>query len=155
MDEKMNSFESLIKGWENRGFAAFSPEEIKTVYASSYELYRSQKYDEAAQLFRFLTVLAPFEANYWKGLGASLQMKGQYNEALSCYICCQILNHEQPDPHLYVYAADCYFALDQREQGLKALEAARLSAEEKDDEQVIHHVSLMKELWSNTDKKGH
>lgn len=128
---------------------AFTPQKTKEIYHTAYHLYREQQYDQAIHLFRLLTILSPTESKYWKGLGACSQMQDDYEHALCCYTCAQILNTDQPDPYLYVHAADCYFALENIEQGFRALEGAQLSAEERNDERVLHHVDLMRKLWSN------
>jgi secretion system chaperone SscA len=125
-----------------------NPVKVKELYATAYRLYRDKHYSDAICFFRLLLVANPRDSKYWKGLGASLQMKGEYQEAINCYICTQTLMNGQPDPHLYIHAADCYFATGQVETGLKTLDAALLSAQEKMDNQAIHHVLLMKQMWS-------
>lgn len=155
MADELKSFESLIKEWANGGFPSLSPEQVVEIYAVAFGHYASRRYGEAENYFRLLTVISPLDHQYWKGLGASLQMQGKYSEAINGFVCSQILNKDMPDPYLYVYAADCYFALGHVELGLKALNAAQLSAEEVENENVLHHVSLMRDLWSNKDKKGY
>jgi secretion system chaperone SscA len=130
----------------------FTPAKVKELYTVAYQLYRDQHYTDASYFFRFLLLSNPKESKYWKGLGACLQMTSEYQQALNCYICCQLLDKDQPDPYMYLHAADCYFALGQIEHGLKALDAAHLGAQEKMDTQVMNHVILMKEMWSK-DKK--
>jgi secretion system chaperone SscA len=129
-------------------FSSLSSHKIEELYYMAYHLYRDQQFEQATHFFRFLTCAKPLESKYWKGLGASLQMQQFHEDALNCYIYTQILHRGQPDPYIYVNAADCYFALKQIPAGLKALEAARLSAEETQDPRVLKHVALMKELWS-------
>lgn len=149
-------FESDCINWLNELIqgkslcAQMSQEELQEVYALSYLLYRDRQYHQASLFFRLLVVAQPSEAKYWKGLGACLQMKKSYEEALNCYICSQMLHRHLPDPYLYVYAADCYFALQQVEEGLKALEAARLSAEKTKHLRILQHVALMRERWSKS-----
>ncbi len=75
-------------------------------------------------------------------------MQHEYEEAINCYLYTQMLNQDKPDPYLYVHAADCYFALKRVKSGLKALEAAHLSAEKEiQDQRVLRHVALMRDLW--------
>jgi Flp pilus assembly protein TadD len=118
---------------------------IKRLHYKAYHLYRDRQYEEASLFFRLLTVMSPQEAKHWKALGACLQMKQDYQEALNCYIYTQLLQHDQQDPYVYIYAADCYFALGQVKEGLKALESARLSGSQ--DAKILKHVSLMKAQW--------
>lgn len=152
--ESFNHFESHVVNWVNQvaegnnPYAHMKEEKIQEIYALAFLLYRNQRYQDASHFFRLLVASRPAETKYWKGFGACLQMQQEYEQALNCYISAQILNREQPDPYLYVYAADCYFALKRIGEGLKALKAAQLSAEEKNDQQILQHVALMHTLWS-------
>ncbi|WP_068466576.1 tetratricopeptide repeat protein [Candidatus Protochlamydia phocaeensis] len=153
LGESFDQFETYLlelmgKQPDGENILALSLKQEKEMYYMAYHLYRDQQFEDACHFFRLLVVVNPLEPKYWKGLGASLQMLQHYQDALNCYICTQILHRDQPDPYLYVYAADCYFALKQIPSGLKALEAARLSAEEQQDPRVLKHVALMKEVWS-------
>lgn len=126
----------------------FTPVKVKELYETAYRLYRDRFFADASYFFRLLLVANPREPKYWKGLGACLQMTSEHQQALNCYICCQQLSKDQRDPYLYVHAADCYFVLGDVDSGLKALDAAYLSAQEKMDTQVMNHVILMRQLWA-------
>jgi len=126
-----------------------APEEkIQEMYALAYFLYGQQHYLDASHLFRQLVAARPSEAKYWKGLGACLQMLKEYGNALNCYASAQMLNGAKSDPYLYLHSADCYIALKEVKNAFKALEAARLRAEKINDQRVLQHVKLMRELWS-------
>lgn len=150
----VEAFKSYISEWmgpeetlEGDPFAQTSEEKIKELYAFAYSFYREKQYEEANPFFRFLVLCRPSEAKYWKGFAACLQMQREYEEAINCYLYAQMLNQDKPDPYLYVHAADCYLALKRVESGLKALEAARISAEDIQDQRVLRHVALMRDLW--------
>jgi type III secretion system low calcium response chaperone LcrH/SycD len=151
--EAASHFDAQIAEWikeVNEGTNSLSQmteEKIQDLYFLAFSLYREERYQDASYFFRLLAVAQPSDAKNWKGLGACLQMVQEYEDALHCYMSAQILNQEKPDPYLYVHAADCYFALKQKESGLKTLEAARLAAEETQDRRVLQHVALMRELW--------
>jgi secretion system chaperone SscA len=152
--ETLNSFEPLFLQWVNQlaegnnPFGDVKEVKIQETHALAYCLYRKQEYLEASHLFRLLVSSRPSNPKYWKGLGACLQMLKDYEEALNCYISAKILNQGEADPYLYLYAADCYFALKEIKNGLKALKAARLIAEETNDTSILQHVKLMREFWS-------
>ncbi|MBA2368639.1 MAG: tetratricopeptide repeat protein [Candidatus Protochlamydia sp.] len=155
--ETFSKFEGALVQWRDQFIEQGSPisadgmaEKTKEFYYIAYHLYRDQQYEEAENFFRMLLMAKPTDPRYWKGLGACLQMRQNYEEALNCYICTQNLHWDQPDPYLYIYAADCYFALNQIKEGLKALEAARLSAEEKEDARILKHVAVMREMWAQS-----
>lgn len=151
--ESVEEHESLMHEAFSKIFGEQASDEPKTetileIYHQAYHLYRDQDYAKAANLFRVLTVVNPLEAKYWKALGACSHMLQDYEHAIRCYICTQALYKDQPDPYLYVHAADCYFSIGQIEQGLMALEGAQHRAEEQQDEKILRHVALMKEQWS-------
>ncbi len=129
-------------------FGHVTEENIQKMYARAFLLYQEKRYQEASPYFRLLVMISPSEAKYWKSFGACLQMLQSYEEALNCYISAHMLNQKKRDPYLYIYAADCYFALQQREEGLKALEAARLIAKEENDQRILRHAALMRGIWS-------
>jgi secretion system chaperone SscA len=154
-DEPLNLSETVMTDWIDQvmegqnAFAQASEEKIQELYALAYVLYCKKKYFEASHFFRLLIVVRPLTAKFWKGFGACLQMQKDYDEALNCYLCCsQLTQHGGTDPYLYVHAADCYFALNRQEEGLKALEVAHLSAKQTEDQPVLQHVALMKQMWS-------
>ncbi len=156
LQESFDQFETDLIEWmsqftqanENTQLVDLTPQKEKELYYMAYHLYRDKQYREASYFFRLLVTACPSAPKYWKGLGACLQMKQEYAEALNCYMYTQLLYRNQPDPYLYIYAADCYFALKQIAAGLKALEAARLSGEELGDAKILKHVALMKALWT-------
>lgn len=152
--ETLSHFDCQALEWVNQVLEGHNPlghmadEKVEEIYALAFFLYRNQQYQDASHFFRLLVVFRPSEAKYWKGFGACQQMQQDYEHALNCYMSAQILHQNRPDPYLYVYAADCYFALKQKENGLKALEAARLKGKETKDARILKHVALMRDLWS-------
>jgi type III secretion system low calcium response chaperone LcrH/SycD len=134
-------------------FAQLSEEKIQELNALAYWLYQNQHYSESSHFFRLLVMVRPLEAKFWKGLGACLQIQKDYEEALYCYFCCsQQMAQNQADPYVYVQTADCYFALKQVDEGLKALEAAHFIAKNIQDERVLQHVAVMQQRWSKDHK---
>ena len=135
-------------------FEQISKEKEEEMYALAYQFYQQRHYQEASHLFRLLVECSPHEGKFWKGLGASLQMQKDYEEALNCYCCCAQLSPQyQQDPYLYVQTADCYFALNQKEAGLKALEAAHTIACKMNHSSVLQHVAFMQQMWSEAPPK--
>ena len=126
---------------------SLSGDRIEEAHRMAYVYYQNKHYREADALYRLLVAACPQNHIYWKGLGACLKMKNNYKDALNCYRCAQALLKDQPDPYLEVHAADCYFALKQIEQGLKALDRAKLIAMKQNDQAILQHVSFMRERW--------
>lgn len=154
--EPLNPLKNCFTDWfqhiidENQSIKPIPEEKVQEIYALAYALYQNQQYQESDRFFRLLIFLRPTKPNFWKCLGACLQMQKAYEESLNCYMYCLHFNNllNQKDPYLYVQIADCHFALKQTEEGLKALELARLNANKKHDARISQHVTLMQQLWS-------
>lgn len=123
-------------------------ESVDELYALAFFLYQQKHYLEASHYFRLLAAACPSEAKYWKGLGATQQLLKDYDSALNCYASAQMLNGTQPDPYLYLHSADCYIALKETKNALKALAAAGMCAKKNKDQRVLQHVKLMQKIWS-------
>lgn len=123
---------------------------MKDAYALAYTLYQNDRYLEASHIFRLLTLAHPSEPKFWNGLGAALQMQRDYQEAIHCYLHCADLAAEKTTPMLYVQMADCYFALKQKDAGLKNLEIAQTKGKKENHTAVLQHVALMQQLWKKT-----
>lgn len=130
---------TLIEAPENK---------IQNIYALAYMLYQQKEYQDSGCFFRLLVIARPTEAKYWKGLGSCLQMLKNFEEALNCYHCCfEMSDRYHFDPYFYIQISDCFFALNQIDAGLKALESALFHAKDRQNHHVIQHVELMKQSW--------
>ena len=138
----------IVCGEENP-LSKLPEEKIKELHALAHYHYTKQHYAEATTYYRILAAARPLESKFWKGLGACQQMGHAYQDAIECYASAQLLNGDQPDPYLYIHAADCYFALKQKAEGLGALESARQWAQKYKDKRILTHTKLMKSLWLN------
>lgn len=153
----VETLEQSLSDWiqqVSEGHNVFTPifeKNREEIHSLAYVLYHNQRYEESSHFFRLLTIAFPLEAKFWKGLGACLQMQKDYDEALNCYLTCsQLLKEDQLDPYLYVQVADCYFALNEVNVGLKALEKACLMAKKTDDTSILQHVAFMRQRWSQS-----
>ena len=123
------------------------PAVIEEGYAIAYSFYQAGKYVEAIQHFRHLLALDLKQAKIWTGLGASLQMLQQYQEAATAYAVAAFLNSANPQPH--IYAAECFFALKDISQGLLTLEAAEKLTQGKEEYAALNErIQTMKKMWS-------
>jgi type III secretion system low calcium response chaperone LcrH/SycD len=124
-------------------------EKVKELHAIAHYHYTKQHYAEASTYYRILTMVRPLEPRFWKGLGACQQMRHDYQYAIDCYASAQLLNGDQLDPYLYVHAADCFLALERKEEALQVLEIARQWALKVKDKKILSHTKMMKSLWVN------
>lgn len=149
------SFELSLQSWftslsEGKNpFPEASSENKEQTYALAYALYEKKKYRDASYFFRGLVTVDPKNVTYWKGLAASLQMQNDSEGALNCYLALLCLSNEQSkDPMIYIHTADCYFALQRKEQGLKALACAEKWVDKKHP--LVQHIEFMRNLWKES-----
>jgi type III secretion system low calcium response chaperone LcrH/SycD len=93
--------------------------EMELLYFEAYQAYQKDLFQEALELFRWLTILNPFEKKYWLGLGASQQLKTSYEPALKAYAIAYLLDCYDPFPHFHAF--ECYLALKDYPEAEKAL----------------------------------
>ena len=152
LDQSGNLILDWLKQQDMQSVPSISANKVSEIHHIAYYLYQDQQYEKATHFFRLLTMINPLETDYWQGLAASLQLNKKYKEAIESYISALLINQNEPDPYIYVYAADCYFSLNQVEQGLKTLEGAKTSAKQQGNKQVLNHVNFMQKLWSKNIK---
>lgn len=142
--EKLMKGQSLLEG--------IKLNQVDEIHNMAYIYYKNRRYWEAEAQFRLLVAIEPKNSGFWKGLGACLQMRKSYQEALNCYTCAQAIILDDPDPYIEIHCADCYFALNQIEKGLKVLEGARACAKNRNDKKVINHVNFIRSRWIKSKK---
>lgn len=113
---------SIEDGMSLQEIFGFNEETMEKFYGAAYSLFDQKNYHEAAHAFVFLTMLSPYTANYWLGLGMSEQLIEEYEAALTAYAMSIMLNQNNPVP--YVHSAKCLFALGEDEKAIASLEQA-------------------------------
>ena len=94
----------------------------RSFYSTAFGLYEKGDYRGAAQLFTQLVLTDPFSIHYWQGLASSKQMAREYHAAVHAWSLVALLRENDPLPHFH--AAECFLSLDEKEDALKALDAA-------------------------------
>lgn len=128
-------------------------ESLEALYYIAYNRYRQGKYADAESLFRVLTTLGRLNFNYWMGLAGAYQVQKKYREAIDAYR--EAFKLRETDPKVSFHAAECFFALGEKEAGLDALQSAErsLKAQQKPDENMLAHIALVREAWTNKTSK--
>lgn len=123
---------------------------IDGMHAIAFELYHHGHYEQAAVLYRLLSAKEPLNADFWMGLGASLQMNSKYEDALTPFAMAASIEIENPQPHLH--AAECYFGMLDRKEGFEALGVADSFCTNRPEHQGIkQRIAVLREAWSNAD----
>ena len=113
---------SVEEGMTLQEIFGYNDETMEKFYGAAYNLFQDKQYQEAANAFVFLTMLSPFVANYWLGLGMAEQMLEEYEAALTAYAMSIMLNATNPIP--YFHSAKCLFAINEPDRAVSSLELA-------------------------------
>jgi type III secretion system low calcium response chaperone LcrH/SycD len=122
---KLNAFQQEvveILGIADSEIATVSPEMEQQFYTCAFELYEKGDYRGAGQLFTQLVLTDPYSEHYWLGLASAKQMAKDYMAAVHAWSMVALLKEGDPLPHFH--AAECFLCLDEKDEALKALDAA-------------------------------
>jgi len=123
-NDQMKAF--LDKGGVIHDLLDVSEEELESIYSIAYNLYQSNRLDDAEKLFQLLITYNHYNVNYYLGLGGCRQAKGMHKEAADTYSLAVLFDVE--DPRLPYYAAECHLALGDLESAESGYYAAGLRA---------------------------
>ena len=141
--EKLLSFMTKIAEKHKDLCHPLSDRAIEQMYEKGYFAYKNGNLGEAVRTFQVLCFHRPFEAIYWESLASSLFAKKEYLLSLDAWAMVSIFDKDNNKAPLY--SAECYFSLDNQEEGLKALdEAKRLTIE---DNPYKNRIELLEEVW--------
>ncbi|MBA3238746.1 MAG: hypothetical protein H0T62_10440 [Parachlamydiaceae bacterium] len=79
----------------------YSDETLLHSYDLASKLVEKKNYDDANDIFVFLTILAPHVSGYWIGQGVCLQALDKHIEALMVFKVAKYLNPNDPFPAAY------------------------------------------------------
>lgn len=101
--------DGLRNGATLKDLKGISGDMLEGVYALAYDFFRNGQLDDAEHFFRFLSLYDFYNADYAMGLAAVLQMKKQYDKAISHYALAQMLDTRSDKPMFHM--AQCHLAL--------------------------------------------
>lgn len=114
---------------------------VEGLYSQAYRLYNTGKYKDASQLFRLLIMMDSTEAKFSMGLAACFHMMKEYENAVSTYALCGIIDPESPVPHYH--ASDCYIQMKDPISAIISLEMAIKRAGDHPEFQSLKDRALM------------
>jgi len=133
--------DAIVKGMVQQGLLGMSDAMVEGLYSQAYRLYNTGKYKDASQLFRTLTMINSMEPKYSMGLAACFHMMKEYDNAVSMYALCGIIDPENPIPHYH--ASDCYIQMKDPISAIIALEMAIKRAGKKPEYQALKDRAAM------------
>lgn len=118
LDETFARIGRLVQEGKPIPFDSFSQEDYKTLYTIGFGLYEAGDAKQAKHVFHQLVLAKPLQSEYWFGMGCCLQMLKQYEEALSAWAMCSLIDGHNPLPHFH--AGECYMAMEETAEARKA-----------------------------------
>jgi Flp pilus assembly protein TadD len=99
-----------------------SQDELDELHRVAHGAYLAGRYDEAVRYFWFISLHAPTDVRYLKGMGAGLFMARAFSEASVAYS--YLLQIAPMDPEVHCMLGHALLMLGQGEQARKHLEHA-------------------------------
>lgn len=132
--------QQLANGKIGQELLGFDDQTVVKFYQAAYRLFQKHDYEKAAQAFLFMIILNPYQYDYWLGLGAATQRKGDHEGAIDAYEMAAICNLDCPIA--YFHLAQCLFAMHDRISALEALELAIQYSENSTEYEDLYHQAL-------------
>ena len=129
----------------------YSNDDLRVLYTLAYTLYQGNDYEQAKRIFQQLAACKPFTKKYWIGLGSCWQMEHSYTDALKAWGMAALIDASDPIPHYH--AVECYLALEDYTEGLKALRATKSRLTDTHQE-LREKVENLESSWKQEEKKG-
>lgn len=117
---------------------------LDELYSLACTHFERDDYKNALPLFQKLTMVMPKIKEYWFGYASTFMMQKEYEKAVWAWQMTALLDGQDVLPHFH--AAECLYSLKHFDQGLKALEAARLRTE---DERLLSKMDTLEKRWEN------
>lgn len=122
-DKQVNLSEQIAEQF-SRGvtlgeMVGYDERDLAAVYALGHECYSQGRYSDAMKAFGFLVMHDHWERKYMIAFAASLQMMGQYKEAIEHYSQASVLDLSDPQPTFHT--AECMIPLGMLDEAEEAL----------------------------------
>lgn len=124
-----------------------STDHSNSLYSLAYLAYEGGRYQDALHFFRVLTVEGCHLQKNWIGLAACYQMLGEYNEAIKAYGVAVMIDETNPEVHLH--AAQCLFALGQKDEAQSALLSAEKLSAAPQYSYLESELAFIRKKWNN------
>ena len=117
----------------------------KVLYSQAYSFYHSGLYYKARDCFRVLTAVEPGNYNHWFGLGATLQMIREYQDAIQAYSLSALADLDEKDPFPHFHAAECLMAIRKYDRAIIALNSAEaIAKQQKSPQQLLNQIEQLR-----------
>lgn len=98
-------------------------QQVNELFLRGFSLFKSGRYEQAAQYFRMVTLLAPLEGRFWISLGHAIRKTGDIDGAIEAFRAALLLGQSR-NKDVWLTLAECFHAKGLPEKALAALEEA-------------------------------
>ena len=99
----------------------YSREEVETLYAAGYQLYRQGDLKNSTAIFQYLCIYESDDARFWTALAVAMQKQKKWDPAIDAYSMAALL--DATNVSLYLYATECLMASRQWSRAKQSLDA--------------------------------
>lgn len=141
-EEIIPIIENILQKHEDLA-APISEESLNMKYEDAYQAYQNGNFALSIRHFECICFQDPYQPVYWEGLASAQFMQKEYALSIQSWAMVCLLDPENAKGHLY--AAECYFSLNNPKEGLKALAEAKKRCNE---ESFISRINLLEKVWA-------
>lgn len=104
----------ITKKHEFRELLKFDEDKMVEFYEKGTDLFSKEQYEQSADVFLFLTAIAPTVPSFWLSLGLAEDMKGDPEAALQPFIMAYTMNRK--NLHVLMNVVNCFIKLQREEE---------------------------------------
>ena len=127
IESKSLNQEYIALGGTFKEISNIDDKSTEAIYAVGYNLYQAGKYDDAKNIFQFLSYYDHYNSKFFTGLGACFMMNKEYTKAIELFSYACALNKLDPKNHIYM--GDCYLNKGEKENAVKSFHKAKIVSE--------------------------
>ncbi|MFZ4116387.1 MAG: tetratricopeptide repeat protein [Chthoniobacterales bacterium] len=122
--------------------------QLEALYTLGFELYNTDNFEKAADLFRLLCIYEPQRTRNWIALGGANQNIKDYNAAIAAFLIASLQEPLSPEPRLY--AAHSFIDIMNLPAALDSAQKALQLCENREDKKEVESraLSLLQALES-------
>jgi len=109
-------------------------------YQVANDLLAAKRYDDAQDVYLFLSNLQPAVFEYWFGVATCQHVLGKYEEAANTYSICLLFQPE--NALIFFQLADCFFQGREKECGMQTLEYCIEYAQKDEQYKDLHQEAV-------------
>lgn len=113
-DQKAKYEELFLKIFEQemlpKDAMGLSENVMESIYSFGYQLHKTGKFKEAAEIFKYLLQLDPSKTKYAIALGSCFQYLSRWQDAMGAYMEANLMDPDDPYPLTQI--AECFIKLN-------------------------------------------